>query len=329
MRLCMLLPPKPDRRWILARQMGVSAAIAKLAPELTGRPAPFDEVSLRAAIADYRAGGLEIIGLEGDQFDMSSIKLGLPGRDEDLERYRRMLRVMGACGIRLLCFNFMAGLGWYRTGSAMSGRGDALVTGFSAAMAEVEGPTRHGEIAEAAVWENFRQFIRAVAPTAEEAGVTMALHPDDPPVSPLRGIGRILTSAGAIEQALDIADSPAVRLTFCQGSFATMGEDVVGLVSRFRDKIAFVHVRDVRRTSDGFVETFPDEGDTNMAALFAAYAEAGLDVPIRPDHAPAMDGDPRHDGPVMGTNVGYEANGMIFTVGFMKGLMQGTGLAGR
>lgn len=327
MHLCMLLPPKPDRRWKVARQMGVSAAIAKLAPDLTGRPPPWDEASLRAAVEDYAAGGFRIVGLEGDQFDMGRIKLGLPGRDEEIERYRALLAAMGRLDVRLLCFNFMAGLGWWRTGTALPARGGALVTGFSAAAAFAEGPTDAGEVSEAAVWENYRYFIRAVASAAEEAGVTMALHPDDPPVSPLRGIGRILTSAAAMERALDVASSPAVRLTFCQGSFVAMGEDPVALVSRLRERIAFVHVRDVRRTADGFVETFPDEGDTDMGRLFRAYADAGLDVPIRPDHAPAMDGDPRHDGPVMGTNVGYEANGMIFTVGYMKGLMQASGIA--
>jgi mannonate dehydratase len=102
-----------------------------------------------------------------------------------------------------------------------------------------------------------------------------------------------------------------------------MGEDVPALIRRFAASghIAFVHIRDVRGDAHNFAETFPDDGDTDMAACFAAYREIGLDVPIRPDHAPAMDGDPRHDGPVHGTNVGYEANGMIFTVGYMKGLM--------
>lgn len=79
MRLCMLLPPKPDRRWVAARRMGVTSAVAKLAPELPGRPPPSDAASLKAALEDYRPGGLEIIGIEGDQFDMGRIKLGLDG----------------------------------------------------------------------------------------------------------------------------------------------------------------------------------------------------------------------------------------------------------
>jgi mannonate dehydratase len=155
--------------------------------------------------------------------------------------------------------------------------------------------------------------------------VKLGLHPDDPPVPSLRGLARILTSADAMARAIAVADSPAVGLTFCQGSFATMGEDVPALVHRFAPHIAFIHVRDVRGTAAAFTETFPDDGQTDMAAVFRAYRDIGFDGPIRPDHAPAMDGDPRHDGAVSGINVGYEANGMIYTVGFMKGLLAGVG----
>lgn len=123
------------------------------------------------------------------------------------------------------------------------------------------------------------------------------------------------------------AESPAVGITFCQGSFRTMGEDPAVCARRFANEIVFVHVRDVRGTAERFTETFPDEGATDMAAMFRLYRELGLDVPIRPDHAPAMDGDPVHRGEVVGTNVGYEANGMIFTVGYMKGLMQASDIS--
>lgn len=324
MRLCMLLPPVPDRRWVVARQMGISAAVAKLAPELTGRAPPYDLSSLVQAVDDYRAGGFEIIGLEGDQFDMGRIKLGLPGLEEDLERYAEMVENMGRVGIPLLCFNFMVGVGWHRTATGMPGRGGALVSAYSAAddaRAQGQQPAR---IETADVWENYRRFIRRIAPVAERSGVRMGLHPDDPPVPRVRGYARVLTSPDAIARALEIADSPAVGLTFCQGTFRSMAADVPALVHRFRDHVAFVHVRDVRRTEDGFVETFPDEGETDMRSVFEAYREIGFNGPVRPDHAPAMDGDPSPADAVHGTNVGYEANGMIFTVGYMKGLIAGT-----
>jgi mannonate dehydratase len=322
MKLCMMLPPREDRRWVVARQMGVRHAIAKLAPELTGRAPPCSKESIEAAIADYEKGGFEIVGLEGDQFDMSRIKLGLPGRDEDIDRYRTMLENMGACGIRLLCLNFMVGIGWYRTQTSVPVRGGALVTSFDAEEAEAIGLTSAGALRSDQIWDNYTYFIRAVAPAAEKAGVKLGLHPDDPPVPALRGISRVLTSADAMAKAITIADSPAVGLTFCQGSFATMGEDVPALVHRFARDIVFIHVRNVRGHATAFSETFPDDGQTDMAAVFQAYRDVGFEGPIRPDHAPAMDGDPRHSGPVAGINVGYEANGMIFTVGFLKGLMQ-------
>ncbi|ANY84067.1 hypothetical protein BB934_38065 (plasmid) [Microvirga ossetica] len=325
MKLCMLLPPRPDIRWTLASQMGVKQAIAKLAPEGTGTLPPWDLDSLMAHQARYRAGGLEIIGLEGDQFDMSRIKQGLPGRDEDIERYKRMLANMGKAGIPLLCLNFMV-TGWQRTGTAVPARGGAFVSGFEASEAEALGPTPAGIIPVDDVWDNYAYFIRRVAPAAEEAGVRMGLHPDDPPVGRIRGVGRILTSADAIARAIDLAQSPQVGLTFCQGSFQTMGEDVIQTVQRFANRIFFVHVRDVRGTAESFVETFPEEGDSDMAAMFRTYRDIGFDGPIRPDHAPAMAGDPVHQGEVSGTNVGYEATGMVYTVGYMKGLMQATGL---
>lgn len=319
----MMLPPTPDRRWAVARQMGVRHAIAKLAPELTGTNPPWDADALAAHVARYRHEGFAIVGLEGDQFDMSRIKLGLPGREEDIELYRRMLTNMGAAGIRLLCLNFIVGVGWYRTETRVATRGGAYVTRFDAAAADPAPDV----IAAEQVRDNLTTFLRAVAPAAEAAGVTLALHPDDPPVDRLRGYARVLTSADAMERAIESAGSPAIRMTFCQGSFRTMGEDVPALVRRFADRIAFVHVRDVRGTRERFEETFPDDGDTDMAACFAAYRDLPADVVIRPDHAPAMDGDPGHDGPVHGINVGYEANGMIFTVGYMKGLMAASGIA--
>lgn len=325
MKLCMLLPPQTDIRWTLASQMGVTKAIAKLAPELTGTLPPWDLDSLLSHKARYNKAGLDIIGLEGDQFDMSRIKQGLPGRDEDIERYKRMLANMGRAGIDLLCLNFMV-TGWQRTDTAVPARGGAYVSGFNADHAEAIGLTAAGSIPSDDVWENFLYFIRRVAPAAEDAGVKMGLHPDDPPVERLRGVGRILTSADAMERAINLAGSPFVGLTFCQGSFKTMGEDIVRTAHRFADRIFFVHIRDIRGTAHDFVETFPEEGDSDMAAMFRTYKDIGFDGPIRPDHAPAMAGDPVHNGEVVGTNVGYEATGMVYTVGYMKGLMQATGL---
>lgn len=322
MKLCMMIPPSEDRRWVLARQMGVTDAIAKLAPELTGKLPPWDLEALSSEVERYRRGGFTIVGLEGDQFDMNRIKFGLPGRDEDIKRYCAMLTNMGKVGIQLLCFNFMAGVGWHRTDVSVPTRGNAMVTRFRASDPSARTSTPFGEVSEAQIWESFGYFIERVAPAAEAAGVRMGLHPDDPPVSPLRGIGRILTSVEAMERAVTIANSPSVGVTFCQGTISTMGEDPIAAARRFgRERIAFVHVRDVRGDRTDFVETFPDDGQTDMSAMIATYQDMGLDCFVRPDHAPAMDGDPVHTGPVVGMSAGYEANGMIFATAYLKGLL--------
>ncbi|MBC7619456.1 MAG: mannonate dehydratase [Candidatus Saccharibacteria bacterium] len=306
--------------------MGVRHVISKLAPELTGNPPPWEERSLKVAQDAYSRAGFQLTGLEGDQFDMSRIKLGLPGRDEDIDRYRQMLQVMGRCGVHLLCYNFMARIGWYRSASAIQGRGGALVSGFTTQDAEREGLTELGVIPADQIWANYRYFIEAVIPVAEEAGVRMGLHPDDPPVPSLRGIGRIFHDRAGLDRALSLSSSPSHALTFCQATLTAMGENLTECIQAWRDRIAFIHVRDLRGTSDNFVETFPEDGDTDMPAVFRAYAQAGLDVPMRPDHAPAIEGDRVQAGPVAGMNVGYEAYGMVYTVGYMKGLLQSSGL---
>jgi mannonate dehydratase len=328
MRLTMLLPPRPDRRWALARQMGVTAAITKCAPELTGEPPPWQPGVLARAKERFAGAGLDLIGLEGDQFDLSRIKLGLPGAEEDMGRYGTMLQEAGRLGIRLVCQNFMAGTGWFRTESEVEGRGGARVSRFRAADAARLPPAVPQPVEAEAVWANLARFLRAVVPVAERAGVAIALHPDDPPVPVLRGVARVLISAAALERACALVPSPALGITFCQGTLAAAGEDVAALVPRLAPLIRFIHVRDLRGTAEAFEETFPDEGITDMGAIFRAYAAARLDVAIRPDHAPAMAGDaggamPEGGG---GMAVGYEPTGMVFTVGWMRGLMRANGL---
>ena len=179
-----------------------------------------------------------------------------------------------------------------------------------------------------AIWRNLTAFLHAVVPAAERAGVAIALHPDDPPVPSLRGVARVLTSAAALERACAIVPSPALGITFCQGTLAAAGEDLVTGVPRLAALIRFIHLRDLRGTAEAFEETFPDEGITDTAALFRAYAAAGLDVPIRPDHAPTMAGDEAGTLPAEGggMSVGYEATGMVYTMGWMRGLLRANGL---
>ncbi len=115
---------------------------------------------------------------------------------------------------------------------------------------------------------------------AEDHGVTLALHPDDPPLDRFRGQDRIITSTAAFERVLNLNDSPANRLCFCQGTFASAGEDIPARIRHFRGQIAFAHFRDVRGTVPRFRETFHDNGQTDMAACMHAYLEGAFEGPI-------------------------------------------------
>lgn len=313
MRLADFLPAIPDRSWQLARQLGVRHAICKCAPELTGLKAPDDFDSLRTIQRRFADAGFTLAGLEGDEFDMRRIKLGLPGRNEDLERYNRMLANMGELGIPLLCYNFMA-TGWFRSDTAVVLRGGAISTGFSAAEAARLPPVPESErIDHARLWDNYATFIRAVMPAAQAAGVTMGLHPDDPPVPWLRGVGRIFTSPQAVDRALALTDSPSHQLTFCQATYRTMGADPQTLARRWAGRIAFVHFRDVVGTAEDFHEVFHDEGPTDMAAMVRTYSEIGVTGPVRVDHVPTMAGEDN------GAH-GYASLGRLFAIGYLKGL---------
>lgn len=308
----------PDEKWTLARQMGIGTAIAKLAPDLTGQLPPWDFDSLCRSKEVFAESGFDLVGLEGDQLDMSRIKLGLPGRDEDLDYYRQMLENMGRLGVTLLCYNFMA-TGWYRTDVAIPERGGALVTGFDAEVAACQPLTSWGEVSAQKIWDAYGYFLENVLPTAERAGVRMAMHPDDPPVPSLRGIGRIFINAAATRRALALSDSPAHGLNFCQGTYATMGENIPALIDEWKDRIRFIHLRDVAGTPERFRETFHDNGPSDMVALLRAYREAGLDVPLRSDHVPTMAGESN-------TRHGYEMKGNLFGIGYLKGIMEALGI---
>lgn len=327
MKFTMLLPPKRDeRKWTLARQIGIHHVITKAMPELSGKPAPYHFDALRQIQSEFAEAGFRLYGLEGDQFDMAPIKLGLPKRDECIDQYCRMLRNMGQLGIRLLCYNFMAGIGWFRTRIDIPERGGALVSEFKAEDARELVPEAL-RISEEQLWDNLFYFLDAVLPVAEEYGIEMALHPDDPPVSPLKGIGRILTSAAAFDRILERYPSPSNGITFCQATFKTMGEDLETIAALWLEnkRVFFLHLRDIEGHKFHFRETFHDNGPTPMGDLLKFYHRLGFDGPLRPDHAPLMYGETpgTFSG---GISAGYEITGKIFAIGYLKGICQAAGI---
>ncbi len=304
---------KPDIRWDLCSQMGIRYAVAKLAPELTGKKPIWDFDTLKEAKDIFASRGFDLIALEGDQFDMTRIKLGLPGREEDAEHYRQMLANMGRLGIRTLCYNFMQ-TGWFRTHKDIKERGGALVTGFDSAAAAALPPKPYAPVSAEKVWDNYRWFISEVMPAAEAAGVRMGLHPDDPPVPSVEGVGRFFISPEAIDMALSLSDSPSHGLTFCQGTYRTMGADIPAVFHRWHERVFFVHLRDVAGNAQHFHETFHDNGPTDMAHMLRVYRDEGFDGIIRSDHVPTMAGED-NDRP------SYSMNGTLFGTGYIKGIL--------
>ena len=148
----------------------------------------------------------------------------------------------------------------------------------------------------------------------------LALHPDDPPLSPLRGIGRIVRSLQAFERVFELDPSPANGMTMCQGNVALMTDDLPAAIRRFgsEGRIHFVHFRDVRGTPERFVETFVDDGPTDMAACIRAYRESGVNAPLRTDHSPRLTGDAWRV-------AGYPTLARLHAIGYVQGLLAATG----
>jgi mannonate dehydratase len=324
MKLTMLLPAKYDeKKWILAKQIGVNYAITKAASDLSGKPGPYNFKALKSIKEEFNSAGFNLYGLEGDQFDMSAIKLGLTNRDEVIENYQAMLRNMGQLEIPLLCYNFMAVIGWFRTRTDVKERGGAWCSEFDIADIRNELVPEDQRISEEELWDNFFYFLDAVLPVAQEAGVKMALHPDDPPLSPLKGVGRIFTTAESFEKVLVKYPGDHNGITFCQATFKTMGEDIKSISEKWlkKKKVFFIHLRDIEGNKYKFRETFPDNGSTRMSEMLGHYYNAGFDGPLRPDHVPAMYGEAQgvFSG---GMSVGYEVTGKIFAVGHIKGICE-------
>ncbi len=321
MKLAELFKPEEHEKIKVAHQIGVNHAIVTVSYALDKVSRERYVETLERIKANFQAAGMAMAGVESHPVSAEKIKLGLPGRDEEIENYIAAVRALGEVGVPMVCYNFMAGLGWYRTRVDVSGRGGALLSEFDNRVAERQGLTEWGKVSEEKVWSNLEYFLKAIMPAAEKAGVKMALHPDDPPLSPLRGIGRILTSARNFQRVLDMAPSPMNGITFCQANFKLMGEDIAELARQWcaQRKIFFVHFRDVDGTPQHFLETFHDNGPTDMVRMLQVYFESGFDGPIRPDHAPTLAGE-SNDRP------GYAMSGKIFAIGYMKGIMKAKGI---
>jgi mannonate dehydratase len=317
-KMALIQSPYNHSGYRLAKQIGINYTISTVLSEMTKVPKSQYLETLQKIKADAEANGSTISAVESHPVPAEKIKLGIDGRDEEIENYIAAIEAMGKAGIPVICYNFMAGLGWYRTKVDVRERGGALTSEFDNKAAKQLGLTKWGEIPEEKIWANIEYFLKAVIPVAERANVKMALHPDDPPLTPLRGIGRICISAKNFRRIMNLVPSPVNGVTYCQANFVAMGEDIEALAKEWmaQKKIFFVHFRDITGKGEHFRETFHDNGPTDMGRMLRVYTEGGFDGPMRPDHAPTLEGE-ENDRP------GYAMKAKIYALGYFKGLLEG------
>lgn len=370
----------------MARQAGATAIVNSLHQIPYGVVWSVEEIEKRQAI--IRAD--ESLGLDWRVVESlpihESVKIGEGDLETVFENYRQSMRNLAACGLKVICYNFMPVLDWTRTQLAepLPGGGTALRfnlheyvaldhfmlkrkgadEGHSAAVMDkarawFEGSSeadrarllasvmaglpgafdrydlpglarileRYAGMTHERLRENLKRFLEAIIPTAEEVGIRMCIHPDDPP-RPLFGLPRICSDEEDIAWILGAVDSPANGLTLCSGSLgANPKNDVPAIARRFADRIWFAHLRNVAKDPDGsFMEAEHLGGDTDMVALVDALMaeekrrrEAGLphwQIPMRPDHGHAL-----LDDLGKGSFPGYPAVGRLRGLAELRGVM--------
>jgi mannonate dehydratase len=250
-----------------------------------------DLVKLRSRCEDA---GLRLNAIENTPIRFyDKIMLGLPGRDEQIEHMQTTIRNIGRAGIPIFGYHFIA-TGVWRTSTTAPARGGAHVTAFDMDLAQ-NAPLSYDRVyTDDEIWANYAYYMQAILPVAEEAGVLLALHPDDPPVPSLGGIARIMRSFDAFKRAMQIGDSPNHGLDFCVGSWSEMSPEMAMEGLRYfgeRGKLFYIHFRDVLGTVPKFREAFIGEGNLDMYAVMQLLHEVDFRGFLLDDHVPHMVGD--------------------------------------
>lgn len=314
MRVAIGLPGNAtDDHLRFAKQMGCEGVVLATPARLPGERCweYEDLVKLREWVESF---GLRIEAIQNTPHAFwHKVRLGLPGRDEDLENYLATIRNVGRAGIPIVGYNFRPDP-LYRTGTK-SGRGGAEVTVFDLELVKDRPLTYGREYTADEMWANYEYFVKAAIPVAEEADVKLALHPDDPPGFDIGGVARIFSSFEGFERASRIVDSPSWTLLFCIGCWSEMGghENVMKAIRHFgpQGKIAYVHFRDVQGTGAQFAECFIGEGNVDVTTVMRTLKEVGFTGCLIDDHVPHMVGD-----------ADWAPRGRAYSTGYLMGLLR-------
>lgn len=317
MKVAAQMSPEPSEDDLqFVRQMGVEYAVLWTHSE----KANYDYFASRRQL--FEKHGIKIYGFgNGSVHNQDAIVLNLPNRNEKVEEYKRYIRALGKAGIPYTTYAHMANSVW--STNAETTRGGAQARAFNADKAYEEGSgsryksiLSHGrEYSAEEIWDNFASFIKEVAPVAEESGIRIGIHPDDPPGLELGGVPRcIFSSFEGYKQALEIANSPNVGICLCVGCWLeggkTMGEDVIETIRYFgnQGKIFKVHFRNLDQPLPHFVETFVDDGYMDMYKVMKALRQVDFNGVLIPDHIPKMANDHRV--------------GTAYTIAYMNALLR-------
>ncbi|GGI66531.1 mannonate dehydratase [Enterococcus alcedinis] len=284
-------------------------------------------IALKEQMAHY---GLEFYGIEnfspGDWYD---VLLDGPKRAEQMERLKEIIRNVGKAGIKTFGYNFSIAGVWGHSKKPVA-RGNAISSTFSADELPIDlaiptgevwnmtygdqvTGTPVGKVSAEEIWDRLKRFLEEMLPVAEAAGVTLAAHPDDPPMPVLRQTGRLVYQPDLYQTLIDLVPSQSNMLEYCLGSIQEMSDgDTYDSLEQYasQKKISYVHFRNVKGKVPDYYEVFVDEGDIDMIECMRILKKHDFEGVLIPDHTPQMTCDaPWHAG-------------MAFALGYMRGLMQ-------
>jgi mannonate dehydratase len=277
------------------------------------------------------AAGLILHAIENlDPAHWHDVLLAGPKRAAQLENVKTIIRNMGCAGIPVLGYNFsLAGVFGRQKGTfARAGAESVGLQGgidqtpipngmvWNMWYEENAAPGDMPHCSHEDLWQRVRIFLDAVLPVAEEARVTLAAHPDDPPLEWVRSSPRLVYQPHLYQKLADLNPSRANQFEFCLGTLAEMSEgDIYQATESYaaQRRIAYVHFRNVRGKVPRYVETFIDDGDIDMPRLLKIFRRHGFEGVFIPDHTP-----------IMSCPGGWYA-GMAFAMGYMKRCLEESG----